>query len=212
MNGLLRAVLSMAFSVVASASHAVVLYEQPLVDWSAGACSPCALTPDYNARVFGSFSLATDSILQGGSFAIVDVGAGSGDYNISIWDLSLGNELYSLTALNDSYTKIATSDPRNFYVVFDLPNWQLGAGSYWVSLFGGESHFFGWGHDFSSGDDRQYTAAGVLHAADLYVGFSLSGVKEVPESGSISLTCIGLSGFALKRRRGRQIGYRSSGD
>jgi hypothetical protein len=58
--------------------------------------------------------------------------------------------------------------------VIDLPDWDLDAGNYYVSVFGTNGNYLGWGFGSTPGDDVA-THNGVVGATNLYVGFQLSG-------------------------------------
>ena len=134
-----------------------VLVDQPLSTWNTGPCSPC---DGGRHRTYGSFSLDDDATVTGGRFAVTeDVGSASDDLNISIWDTPGGTLLYETTVTGSQYTKESEFPndfgTSNYWAVIDLPDWDLGAGDYYVSLYGVNGHTLGWGSDYTSGDDVQ---------------------------------------------------------
>lgn len=191
---------ALALAAFWGSAQAVVLHDQPLVSWSNGWCSPCTvLNP---ARTFGSFSLGSDSVVTGGRFAVEDASLGLDDLNISIWDVPGGTLLFELEVAGGTYVKEPVSDD-SYWAVIDLPSWSLGAGDYFVSLFGKNGNLLGWGTDFSTGDDLVLNGSGNIALRAIYVGFSLSGdsAVSIPEPLSLTLLGAGLAALGWTRRR-----------
>lgn len=158
------------------------LWDQPLQTWRYGPCSPCngdLPAPNYDYRTYGSFSLGSAATLTGGRFAVHDVGSASDDLNISIWDSPGGTLLHEVTVTGAQYTKepMSPGSADSYWAVVDLPNWDLDAGDYYVSMFGTNGNHLGWGTDSSAGDDVQLAGSGAVASTTRYVGFQLYGIE-----------------------------------
>jgi hypothetical protein len=194
MKAILGAVVLISSSF-ASLARGEVLYDQPLESWDAGWCSSCLIPREY--RQYASFTLPYDSVVQSGRFAVFDFTPSPNNLSFTIWDEPFGNLLHSLEIPKGAYDVDPPSSEK-YWATVNFPDWQLDAGSYWISMLSIDGDI-GWGTDYRRGDDRQYELDGSLNQPINYVGFSLSGLV-VPEPSTLAmLTLAGL--FARRTRR-----------
>jgi hypothetical protein len=220
-----------ALLTVATA-QASTLYEQLLpAGWATqsgpgAVCSPCNIGALADQRIYASFDLGGPAKLDGLQFAVLNNVLGPlGDFSVSIWrelDKQKDKPFREFTFTAGSYAPVPTG---RSYLDVALPDWNLGKGSYYLSIFGtGEKGALQWGFDPQTGDDLSFRND-VLHSADLYVGFSLydgqpagsvhsgnspqsttfttEAPAAVPLPGTLGLLGAGLAALALTRRRAR---------
>jgi hypothetical protein len=194
----MKAILSVAVVVSAAftcLARGEVLHDQPLESWDAGWCSSCQTAP---YRQYASFTLSYDSIIQSGRFAVFDLTPSPIDLSFTIWDEPFGNLLHSVDIPKGAYDVNPPSSER-FWVTVAFPDWQLDAGSYWISMLGIDGDL-GWGTDYRRGDDRQYELSGKLNQPINYVGFSLSGTIVPEPSTAVLLVLFSVSARRVRRR------------
>jgi hypothetical protein len=172
-------------TVTLTVAPTATLWDQPLDPWSSGWCSPCngdLPAPNYDYRTWGSFTLDNAATLTSGRFAVDEIGP-PGDLNISIWDAPGGTLLQEITVTEAQYTKEPVGFGGNYWAGIDLPYWNLGAGTYYVSMFGTNDNPVAMGTNFATGDDVQLLSDGTVftNAVNVpsnqeYYGFQLYGI------------------------------------
>lgn len=194
--------------------NAATVFEQTLPStWitapvASAFCSPCQASASVG-RMFASFELGADTVLDGAGFAVLSNTFGAlGDFSVSIWSspFDASGPLLQTVVLESDYARLQGS--RGFIDV-RLPRWNLAAGSYWLSAFGVDGDSFQWGGLFGQGDDRRYVNGAVTLApgstlpANYFLGFSLRAQEPVatPVGGTLPLLAGGLALLALTRRR-----------
>ena len=198
--------------LLAQTPRAATLVEEVLPAGWLATCSPCTFSgaPESFAasRVFASFDLGAAAVLDGARFPVLNTSQGLlGDFSLSIWSSPFAAEGPLLQAL------IGSGDyARSFgagFIQIALPNWQLSAGSYWLSVLGVNGYGFQWGGVFGEGDDRRYIngnlflAQGSTAPQNYRQGFSLRGSEPVvtPIGGTLPLLLGGMGLLALLRRK-----------
>ena len=110
--------------------------------------------------------------------------------SFTVWDEPFGNLLHSLNVSEGAYDVIPHTGDLHWAVV-NFPDWELEAGSYWISMFGANGDM-SWGTDFRRSDDRQYELSGDLNQPINYVGFSLSGTIVPEPSAAVVLILLAI--------------------
>lgn len=199
--------------LLAQTPRAATLVEEVLpAGWSA-TCSPCTFpgAPEsFSAsRVFASFDLGAGAVLDGARFPVSNTLLGVlGDFSVSIWSSPFAAEgpLLQTSIGGNDYARFIGSTG---FIEIALPNWQLAAGSYWLSVFGVNGAGFQWGGVFGEGDDRRYIngnlflAPGGAGPQSYRQGFSLRGSEPVvtPIGGTLPLLLGGVGLLGLLRRK-----------
>ena len=173
-----------------------------------GFCSPCQSSPSV-ARMFASFELGADAVLDGAGFAVLSNPFGVlGDFSVSVWSspFDASGPLLQTVVRESDYARLQGSYG---FIEVRLPDWNLAAGTYWLSAFGVNGDPFQWGGLFGTGDDRRYVdgaltlAPGGTFPQNYFLGVSLHGREPVatPVGGTLPLLASGLAVLALLSRR-----------
>ena len=199
--------------LLAQTPRAATLVEEVLPAGWLATCSPCTFSgapESFSAsRVFASFDLGAAASLDGASFPVSNTSLGAlGDFSVSIWSSPFAAEGPLLQTLirEGDYARFIGSKG---FIDIALPNWQLSAGSYWLSVFGLNGDGFQWGGVAGEGDDRRYIngnpflAQGSTAPQNYRQGFSLRGSEPVvtPIGGTLPLLLGGMGLLALLRRK-----------
>jgi hypothetical protein len=201
-----------------TAGRAATIVEQTLpAGWSIGTCSPCVFRDapvSFSAsRAFASFDTATAAVLDGARLPVLNSSAGVlGDFTVSIWSSPFAAEGPLLQTLirEGDYARFIGSTG---FIDIALPDWQLTAGSYWLSVFGVNGDGFQWGGIVDAGDDRRFIngiaalAPGGTAERNYLQGFSLRGNEVVappvaaPIGNTLPLLLGGLGLLTVLRRQ-----------
>lgn len=203
-----------AMLLLAPVARAATIVEQSLPEgWSLATCSPCTFAGApavFSAsRVFASFELDTAAVLDGAHLPVLNSALGwLGDFSVSVWSSPFAAEgpLLQGTFRKGDYALFGGS---RGYLDIALPDWQLSAGTYWLSVFGVNGGAFQWGGIADSGDDRRFVngvpvlAPGSSAPRNYLQGFSLEGREPVatPIGGTLPLLLGGLCLLGSLRRQ-----------
>lgn len=208
-------IVSLLFS---TAGRAATIVEQALPpSWTFTTCSPCVFQGapvSFSAsRAFASFDTATAAVLDGARLPVLNSSFGVlGDFTVSIWSSPFAAEGPLLQALirEGDYARFIGSTG---FIDISLPDWQLTAGSYWLSVFGVNGDGFQWGGIADAGDDRRFIngvavlAPGGTAERNYLQGFSLLGNERVtapvtaPIGNTLPLLLCGLGLLTVLRRQ-----------
>lgn len=159
--------------------------------------------------MFASFELGADAVLDGAGFAVLSNTFGAlGDFSVSIWSspFDAAGPLLQTVVRESDYARLQGSSG---FIDVQLPDWNLAAGTYWLSAFGVNGDSFQWGALAGTGDDRRYENGvltliqGSTLPQNYFLGFSLRGQEPVatPIGGTLPLLASGLAVLALLSRR-----------
>ena len=208
-------IVSLLFS---TAGRAATIVEQTLpAAWSTVTCSPCVFQGapvSFSAsRAFASFDTATAAVLDGARLPVLNSSLGVlGDFTVSIWSSPFAAEGPLLQTLirEGDYARFIGSTG---FIDIALPDWQLTAGSYWLSVFGVNGDGFQWGGIVDAGDDRRFIngiaalVPGGTAERNYLQGFSLQGSEVVappvaaPIGNTLPLLLGGLGLLTVLRRQ-----------
>jgi len=200
------------------AGRAATIVEQALPpSWTFATCSPCVFPGapvSFSAsRAFASFDTATAAVLDGARLPVLNSSLGVlGDFTVSIWSSPYAAEGPLLQTLirEGDYARFIGSTG---FIDIALPDWQLTAGSYWLSVFGVNGDGFQWGGIADAGDDRRFIngvavlAPGATTQRNYLQGFSLRGNELVtapvtaPIGNTLPLLLCGLGLLTVLRRQ-----------
>ncbi len=210
-----RICIGLIVVLLAASVRAGTIVEQDLpTTWltatmSSAFCSPC-LPSQPGSRMYASFDLGQDAVIDAARFPVFTNPFGLlGDFTVSLWanPLDPSGPLVQTLVREGEYARFIGS---RGYIDIRLPEWNLAAGSYWLSVFGVNGDSFQWGGVFDAGDDRRFVNGVVTVGSptaqplNYLLGFSLQGRESVvttPIGGTLPLLAGGLGLLALTRRR-----------
>lgn len=191
-----------AAAFTTSAMAETVLYENPNVGTTAGGpCSPCG--SDFRSAT--SFTLGDDSTIGAFEAQLHDITSGGmQDVLIEVFSGDLTTSLWSQLVTTADYTKDTTLGGSYPVVLFDVADFALTAGSYFVSLYGVNGTQFGWptSPTPTAGSEWIQVSGNNLIGGTPQnggLGIRVLGTVDVPAPAPLAL--LGLGIFAIARRR-----------
>jgi hypothetical protein len=135
----MRALLGFCLLVLAGFSvsvNAALLFDNGTdTTYAGGLCSACGF-PNNDWQVWDDFTLSGNSVLR--SLAFEGATIDPGDITISIWSAPNSGLIYSETyAFSDLSLarNTFTGNYDNYSFIAVLSDWNLGAGTYWISMY-----------------------------------------------------------------------------
>ncbi|RCU50837.1 MULTISPECIES: hypothetical protein [Corallincola] len=202
-----------AVMIVSQSASAAPLYENPFLGSAAGgSCTPCS--SEYRAAT--SFDLAAGSTVEQIAAQLHDVSATADRYmdelTIEIFDAGLTTSLFAQTLDRSDYVRddsLGGSAGSSFPVVtFDVDDFFLDAGRYFVSIFGINGTRLGWPSSPAAiaGSQRiQVNGSNLIGGNPISGGYGVriegfEGKASVPAPAAILLMGLIVVGLGAVRR------------
>jgi len=188
-TGMAVAVAGLLF--FASQVNATIIFENPF--------PPSSSTGYFSAgqnRTYDSFTLSSDSTINGFEFGAYSSSYMPTSFNVSIFsDSTFSTSLFSQDYLISEATQTSMGAAINLLV--SLPNINLGAGDYWISPYALSGSTLALNVSIPSIDGSAFQNS---LAVNVDVAMRIYGTTvSVPEPSTLAIFALGLMGLASRR-------------